>query len=162
MALRHNTATLDGSPQEALARTICGRTTGTGDFETPIAGLSFFRREGLAPPAVCVVEPSIVLVAQGAKQLWVGGEAYRYDTSRFLVTSLDLPANSEVMAASPERPCVGLTLKLEPISTHWRSRCLAASRKSSSNFTGTVPGHRGVATSLLSADSGRIQATRSH
>jgi AraC-like DNA-binding protein len=60
-----------------------------------------------------MVEPSIVLVAQGAKQLWVGGEAYRYDTSRFLVTSLDLPANSEVMAASPERPCVGLTLKLD-------------------------------------------------
>jgi len=26
---------------------------------------------------------------------------------------LDLPANSEVLAASPEQPCVGLTLKLD-------------------------------------------------
>ena len=41
------------------------------------------------------------------------GAAYRYDTSRFLITSLDLPANSEVVVASPQRPCVGLTLKLD-------------------------------------------------
>lgn len=30
-----------------------------------------------------MVEPSIILVAQGEKQLWVGGEGYPYDTSRF-------------------------------------------------------------------------------
>ncbi|KWV84501.1 HTH-type transcriptional activator RhaS [Pseudomonas fluorescens] len=60
-----------------------------------------------------MVEPCIVLVAQGEKQLWVGGEGYPYDTSRFLVTSLDIPANSEVLAASPEQPCLGLTFKLD-------------------------------------------------
>lgn len=42
-----------------------------------------------------------------------GGEGYPYDTSRFLVTSLDIPANSEVLVASPERPCLGLTFKLD-------------------------------------------------
>ena len=60
-----------------------------------------------------MVEPSIVLVAQGAKQMWVGGEAYPYDTSRFLITSLDMPANSEVKTASPRQPCLGLMLKLD-------------------------------------------------
>jgi AraC-like DNA-binding protein len=60
-----------------------------------------------------MVEPSIVLVAQGEKQLWVGGEGYPYDTSRFLLTSLDIPANSEVLAASPAKPCLGLTFKLD-------------------------------------------------
>lgn len=43
----------------------------------------------------------------------VGGEAYPYDASRFLIASLDLPATSEVVAASPERPCLGLTLMLD-------------------------------------------------
>jgi AraC-like DNA-binding protein len=92
---------------------IGARAIRAGDYDTPIAGLSFFRRESLSPPAICMVAPSIVLVAQGAKQLWVGGEAYRYDTSRFLVTSLDLPANSEVVLASPQQPCLGLTLQLD-------------------------------------------------
>ncbi|NDZ18808.1 AraC family transcriptional regulator [Variovorax sp. WS11] len=96
-----------------LARAIDARTPGPGDFDTPIAGLTFFRREAPAAPAVCMVEPSVVLVAQGAKQLWLGGDAYRYDTSCFLITSLDLPADSEVVVASSEAPCLGLTLKLD-------------------------------------------------
>jgi len=99
--------------QAAMARIIGARTPAPGDYDTPIANLGFFRRESPAPPAVCMVEPSIVLVAQGAKRMWVGGEAYPYDTSRFLVTSLDMPANSEVTAASPRQPCLGLMLKLD-------------------------------------------------
>ena len=109
----HDTAVQPAPPHEAMARIIGARTTGSSDFETPIAGLGFFRREAPASPVVCMVEPSIVLVAQGAKQMWVGGDAYPYDTLRFLVTSLDVPANSEVLAASPERPCLGLVLKLD-------------------------------------------------
>jgi AraC-like DNA-binding protein len=101
------------SPQEKLAQIIGAQISKPGDYATAIAGLGFFRREHPAPPIVCMVEPSIILVARGEKQLWVGGEGYPYDTSRFLITSLDLPANSEVLAASPEQPCLGLTLKLD-------------------------------------------------
>lgn len=106
----HETPT---SPQEALTQVIGSRVLKPGDYATSIAGLGFFRREHPTPPVVCMVEPSIILVAQGEKQLWVGGEGYPYDTTRFLVTSLDLPANSEVLAASPEQPCLGLTFKLD-------------------------------------------------
>lgn len=113
MTPTHDKTTQPGPSLVALARAIDARTTGTGDFDTAISGLTFFRREVPAAPAVCMVEPSIVLVAQGAKQLWLGGEAYPYDTSRFLITSLDLPANSEVVVAPPGRPCLGLTLKLD-------------------------------------------------
>ncbi|WP_241802259.1 AraC family transcriptional regulator, partial [Pseudomonas corrugata] len=92
---------------------IDARTSGPGDFDTPISGLTFFRREAPAASVLCMVEPSVVLVARGAKQLWVGGDSYTYDPSRFLLTSLDLPANSEVVIASAESPCIGLTLKLD-------------------------------------------------
>ncbi|MFW9081955.1 AraC family transcriptional regulator [Pseudomonas sp. P2757] len=92
---------------------IADRVAEPGDFPMPIAGLGFFRREQPSAPVVCMVEPSIILVAQGEKQLWVGGEGYPYDTSRFLVTSLNLPANSEVLVASPALPCLGLTFKLD-------------------------------------------------
>ncbi|MDX6917373.1 AraC family transcriptional regulator [Pectobacterium carotovorum] len=93
--------------------TIDTRTQGSGDFATPIDGLTFFRREAPTDPVMCMLEPSVVLVAQGEKKIWIGGEAYRYDTSHFLLTSLDLPANSEVMTASRQAPCLGLTLKLD-------------------------------------------------
>lgn len=96
-----------------LVQAITLRTRGTGDFDTPIDGLTFFRREAPAQPDMCMIEPSVVLVASGIKQVWVGGEAYRYDTSHFLITSLELPANSEVMVASSDQPCLGLTMKLD-------------------------------------------------
>jgi AraC-like DNA-binding protein len=101
------------SPQDRLANLIGTRTAGAGDFETSIAGLCFFRRDAPAPPMICMIEPSIVLVAQGMKQVWIGDQAYGYDTTRFLMTSLDMPANSEVLAASPEQPCLGLVMRLD-------------------------------------------------
>lgn len=99
--------------QSDIARVIERHTRGAADCATPIPELSLFRREAPARPAVCMVEPSIVMVAQGAKRLLVGGEGYAYDAERFLVTSLDLPANSEVLTASALEPCVGLVLKLD-------------------------------------------------
>lgn len=96
-----------------LAVHIDPRVTQPGDFDTLISGLSLFRRDYPAQPAPCMVEPSVVLVARGEKRLWVGGEGYSYDPSSFMVTSLDLPANSEVLTASPDQPCVGLVLKLD-------------------------------------------------
>ena len=80
------------------------RTAGNTDSPTAIANLAFFRREEPMPPAICLVEPSVVLVVQGEKQMLVGGEAYPYDIHRFLITSLDLPANSRIVSASPARP----------------------------------------------------------
>lgn len=96
-----------------LIKHIAESTPKTGDFTTAIAGLGLFRRNEPAPPVNCMVPPSIVLVVSGAKKMWIGGEAYGYDASRFLMTSLDLPANSEVTEASLSQPCLGLAFKLD-------------------------------------------------
>ena len=111
-AVRHAAGTLD-TLRAAMIESIGRRTVGNTDSPTAIAHLAFFRREELVPPSICLVEPSIVLVVQGEKQMLVGGEAYPYDVDRFLITSLDLPANSQVVTASPEKPCLGLVLKLD-------------------------------------------------
>lgn len=101
------------TPQATLARLINRHISQPGDYPTAISGLGLYRRDRPSSPVICMVPPSIVLVAQGAKQMWAGGQGFPYDTSNFLVTSLDLPANSEVIQASPEQPCLGLTLKLD-------------------------------------------------
>lgn len=60
-----------------LSRIIAAHTAGPGDYTAPIGDLVFFRRETPAPPSFCVVEPSIVLVSQGAKQMLIGGRRIR-------------------------------------------------------------------------------------
>ena len=96
-----------------LAEVIDRWTVGKEDCATPIPNLAFFRREKLTEPRACLVEPSIVFVVQGAKQLLIGDQAYVYDTDRFLIASLDLPGSSQVLEASPDKPCLGLMLRLD-------------------------------------------------
>lgn len=98
---------------QALSDVISSRVGSTGDWLTPIPNLTFFRRDEPAPPSICLVEPSVVVVTQGVKRMLVGEQGYRYDSSRFLITSLDLPANSEILSASADRPCLGFLLKLD-------------------------------------------------
>lgn len=43
----------------------------------------------------------------------LGDESFIYDESHFLITSLELPARSEVTVASAERPCSGMVYRLD-------------------------------------------------
>jgi len=96
-----------------MARIICGRAPATGDYPTAIDGLGFFRRDRATQPEPCLIEPSVVVVMQGKKMMHIGGQAFPYDPRSFLITSLDLPASSQVIEASPEQPCVGLVMRLD-------------------------------------------------
>jgi AraC-like DNA-binding protein len=98
---------------ETLAQVVARRTGGVDRFATAIPNLTFFRREAPTPPTTCLVEPSVALVVQGVKWALLGDEVYAYDIRRFLITSLDLPAMMQVVEASPERPYLGLALRLD-------------------------------------------------
>jgi len=102
-----------GSLCKPLAQVIDQWTKGISDASTPVPGLTFFRRERVLPPAYCIIPPSIVVVVQGEKQMLVGDGVFSYDASRYLITSLDLPASSVVVRASPEAPCLGLAVSLD-------------------------------------------------
>lgn len=108
----HEAGSLDAL-RAAMIESIGSRTVGNTDSMTEIPHLSLFRREMPMAPCTYLVEPSIVLVVQGEKQMLAGGEAYPYNIHRFLSTSLDIPANSQIVTASPEQPCLGLVLKLD-------------------------------------------------
>ena len=96
-----------------LAQTVARAATREGEVATPVPHLLLFRREEVTQPCACLIEPSVVLVVQGTKQVLVGDVAYPYDVDHFLVTSLDLPATSQVIDASQAQPCLGLVLKLD-------------------------------------------------
>jgi len=58
-------------------------------------------------------EPSICLVAQGAKRVQLGGDTYVYDAHHYLITSLHLPTVVQIVEASPEKPYLGLRLTFD-------------------------------------------------
>jgi AraC-like DNA-binding protein len=101
------------SALEALATSIARWTTECGRLETEISSLALARRDAPTEPISHMYEPSICLVAQGAKRVLLGGDTYVYDVRHFLITSVDLPTVVQVIKASREKPCLSLLLKLD-------------------------------------------------
>jgi len=98
---------------EALAKSIARWTDKSDHLETAISGLALYRRDETTQPASGMYEPSLCLIAQGAKRVLLGDDSYVYDAHHFLITSVDLPTVWQIIKASREKPCLGLVLKLD-------------------------------------------------
>jgi len=98
---------------EALAKSIA-RLTGKSDrIVTAIPGLLLARLEKQSEPVSIMFEPRVCMIAQGAKRVQLGDDAYVYDPHHFLLTSVDLPTFVQVIKASPEKPYLGLVMKID-------------------------------------------------
>jgi AraC-like DNA-binding protein len=98
---------------EALGKSIARWTTEGDQLVTAIPGLSLYRRDEPTEPMSRMYEQRICIIAQGAKRVLLGDEAYVYDPHHFLITSVDLPTVVQIIKASREKPCLGLILKLD-------------------------------------------------
>lgn len=97
----------------ALARKIADRAVAEGDMLTEIPGLRLYRRSVPTACTSATYEPGLVVFVQGKKRINVGKTTYVCDSSNFLLTSVDLPVVSQVIAATEKEPILGLLLKLE-------------------------------------------------
>lgn len=85
------------------------------DGPNPVAqDLHFFRHSNPSQPVHGVYSPSICIIAQGAKEVLLGEERFRYDPANYLLCSLDVPVVSQVVDATPEKPYLGLKFDLDP------------------------------------------------
>jgi AraC-like DNA-binding protein len=80
----------------------------------PIDGLALVRVESMTPPTSSIAEPTLAVVAQGAKRLVAGDHVVEYGPGDYLVVSVGLPVTGEFTAASPDEPFLGLGLDLDP------------------------------------------------
>src|SRR5216683_2651646 len=96
-----------------LARKIADRAVAEGDTLTEIPELRLYRRSVPTACTSAAYEPSLVVFVQGQKRINVGKTTYLCDGSNFLLTSVDLPVGSQVIAATEKEPILGLLLKLE-------------------------------------------------
>jgi AraC-like DNA-binding protein len=98
---------------DAMGKSIA-RFTEDGELHTTaVPGLSLYRRDEPTGPISGMYEPSICMVAQGAKRVLLGDDTYVYDAHHYLITSVHLPTVVQIIEASPEKPYLGLRLKLD-------------------------------------------------
>ncbi|GMV94853.1 MAG: AraC family transcriptional regulator [Candidatus Hydrogenedentota bacterium] len=94
--------------------TSIARLTERGELTaTAVPGLSLFRRDEPTEPVTGMYDPSICMVAQGAKRVTLGDDTYVYDAHRYLITSVHLPTVFQIIDASEAKPYLGLRLMLD-------------------------------------------------
>ena len=98
---------------ESLGKSIARLTENGEQHTTAVPGLSLFRREEPTEPITGMYEPSVCMVAQGAKRVLLGDDTYVYDAHHYLITSVHLPTVVQIIEASRERPYLGLRLKFD-------------------------------------------------
>jgi AraC-like DNA-binding protein len=97
----------------ALAKRIIGFIGKSEDQATAIPGFAIYRRDHSTGPLFGLYEPSLTLLVQGRKRVTLGQEAFACGSSRYLLTSVNVPVIGQVVEASPERPYLCFFLKLD-------------------------------------------------
>ncbi|CEJ46585.1 Transcriptional regulator, AraC family [Umezakia ovalisporum] len=96
-----------------LARIIARHTPQPGVFGTPVPGVSLIRANMPGMPMPAVYEPSLCIIAQGAKTVSLGERRLHYDPSHCLVASVDLALIGQVTAATPDHPYLCCKIDLD-------------------------------------------------
>jgi AraC-like DNA-binding protein len=101
------------SGPDELAELIARYATSDGVHATPLPRVHVVRLSRPSDPVHMMHQPALCVIAQGSKQIVAGPKVYRYDSSRYLVVSVDVPATGRVLEATPQRPYLSLRLDLD-------------------------------------------------
>lgn len=96
-----------------LAKLIERYTEKDGYYPTAIPSLSFTRISNVTEPNHGVYNTSLCVIAQGAKEASLAKKRYIYNSTDYLVASVDLPVIAQVIEASPEIPYLALKLEIQ-------------------------------------------------
>ena len=136
--------------RRSLARRIAARTRKEGEHKTAIPGLILYHRMSPTPCYRASYEPSLSIFVQGRKRINLGGTEYLCDGSSFLLSSIDVPAESQIVEASEKVPLLCMFLSLDmPTVREVLSRDDVPETKASSHRQGFAVGETTLG--LLSA-----------
>lgn len=104
---------LMASCQRDLGALVGRHSSGDGMHRTAVEGLHCIRLSSVQMQLPTVYQPSICVIVQGAKQVLLEDEIYRYAPPQFLAVSVDLPLVGQVIEAAPEAPYLCLAIDLD-------------------------------------------------
>jgi AraC-like DNA-binding protein len=99
--------------EAVLSLRIAAHGPSAGEHSTAIPGLLLFRRTKRTPCYRATYEPSLTLFVQGRKRINLGGTEYLCGAGQFLLSSIDVPVESQIVEASEEVPLLSMLLRLE-------------------------------------------------
>lgn len=99
--------------RRSLAQRIKALPEKPGEHLTPIPGLSLYHRTSPTPCFRASYEPGLSIFVQGRKRILLGGTEYLCDGSSFLLSSIDVPAQSQIIEASEKTPLLSMFLRLD-------------------------------------------------
>ncbi|MCU1297871.1 MAG: transcriptional regulator, AraC family, partial [Acidobacteriaceae bacterium] len=116
--LRRTKDTLSPDPavsemRRSLAQRIAVHTRKEGEHTTAVPGLILYHRTSPTPCYRASYEPSLTIFVQGRKRINLGGTEYLCDGSSFLLSSIDVPAQSQIVEASEKVPLLCMFLRLD-------------------------------------------------
>lgn len=104
-----NTDIKDG---RILAKLLDSLAVNEGFTESSLKNVKFLRSSKTIPKMPVVYEPSIVIIAQGHKNGYLGDKVYRYDPYNYLVLSVPLPFVCETVG-TVEEPLLGVSIGVD-------------------------------------------------
>ena len=99
--------------REVLTSKIAARVPLVGENPTAIPGLALYRRTTPTACYLATYEPSLTVFVQGRKQINLGGTEYFCDGSSFLLSSIDVPVQSQIVEASEQIPLLTMYVRLD-------------------------------------------------
>lgn len=100
--------------QNELAQVIERYSGEDGVHSTAIPSLYFMRKSNTTKPSHGMYMPSLCMVVQGAKEVWLSQERFIYSPSDYLVSSVHLPVIVQVTEATSDAPYLGFKLEIAP------------------------------------------------
>lgn len=61
-----------------------------------------------------ILEPSCCVVAEGSKEVILGGESFQYDAAHYLIATMGVPAFSRIVNATRDKPYLSMRFLLDP------------------------------------------------
>jgi AraC-like DNA-binding protein len=98
---------------EVVKRYTDTRAGEESPFVTAIEGLIILRSDHQKHPSHLIMKPALCVVVQGAKWTLFGDKRYDYKAGQALVVSVEMPAFSRVVKASPTAPYLGVVLEFD-------------------------------------------------
>ncbi|UTW14030.1 AraC family transcriptional regulator [Marinobacterium rhizophilum] len=96
-----------------LSKAIAARCSDNGPQATDMEGLVLYRQDCDRSRFPAVYEPSICVIAQGYKRIYYGEQGCTYNPDNYLISSLTLPVDVELLGACADVPYLGLSLAVD-------------------------------------------------
>jgi AraC-like DNA-binding protein len=81
----------------------------------PFPNLFLTRTSKISEALNTVHQPAFCFLVQGSKRALLGEEIFRYDPDHYMIYTVELPLVFEIDDATPDRPCLGVRMNLDPV-----------------------------------------------